>query len=345
MTYWARLDGDGPWLESELLVRSSAFELRPFAPAFDATRVPFDEVSLVEASDPVPDPGERTVVVHTTGGARIAVRGPAAGIASLESSLRYAEPDGPGAGSTRRSTALMAIGVVAVVALMALWTYHSNQHELAAKADERRASHGSTTTTTEPELPPARVEGATTVPTTTSPPGRSGSGPSRATSSTVPGPTVPGGSSTTVAPSVVDSVPPATTVPGIPPPAAGPTHVFTGTVTVRQAQDASAAAVCGGVKGLQDISTGAPVTVRDAAGQVVATGTLGACRFVPPDAAGIPQGGPASTAPLPQFDFAVPNVPESDRYTIEVAHYAPVDFTRSQFGSQPFWRVSLVIWL
>jgi hypothetical protein len=79
-------------------------------------------------------------------------------------------------------------------------------------------------------------------------------------------------------------------------------------------------AACVGTSGFEDITQGTQVTVYDAAGKVIATGSLG-------------QGAVNETeGPLPTgcaFVFSV-RVPASDYYGFEVSHRGKVTFTRSQ---------------
>lgn len=74
---------------------------------------------------------------------------------------------------------------------------------------------------------------------------------------------------------------------------------------------------CVGTNGYDDIAEGAPVTVYDAAGAIVATGRLGESEAL-------------DAAESCLFPFTVAEVPTSDFYQVEVANRGMVTFTAEQ---------------
>lgn len=77
---------------------------------------------------------------------------------------------------------------------------------------------------------------------------------------------------------------------------------------------------CSGSGGENDIVQGAAVTVYDAGGKVVGSGSLGSGRYASED----------STAPC-LFPFSVPNVPGGSKfYQVEVSHRGKVTFSADE---------------
>ncbi len=402
MTYWAREDPDGPWLESEVLVGATAVELRPLVGSVPSRLVDFDTLARVEDVGDDRDPTTRTVRVTSTDGTAVQVRGPVKGVGALVAAMQHVPPGGPPAaapappgavapGSVEESVAPVAvpvpppppavvvpsgefdvapaappgpdpdrvgwgavaatmtepvgddtgpdaevrgsgparmipaaIGVLVFVVALGFWNYRSNQQDLT-EASERRPERTARTEGAAVTEVPAQVEGATTVPSAPQP------------STTAPPATTP----TTTAPTTSTTKAPTTTV------AAAKGHTLSGTVAVQQAQHWDGIApACRGLGQLSDVTTGAPVTVQDASGRTVATGNLGACTFVVPGSE-LREGAPVvardgATGGYPRFDFQVAGLPESERYSVRVGRYDPVELRRDAFGSGS-WHMRMVI--
>jgi hypothetical protein len=83
---------------------------------------------------------------------------------------------------------------------------------------------------------------------------------------------------------------------------------------------------CAGSGGYNDIVKGAAVTVYDASGKVVATGSLGAGRYASQD----------STAPC-VFPVAVPGVPDGSKfYRVEVSHRGQITVSSAEAKAGKF---------
>jgi hypothetical protein len=96
----------------------------------------------------------------------------------------------------------------------------------------------------------------------------------------------------------------------------------TGTVTLTGPSVAAAGASCAGTGGYADVREGATVTIADAAGTVVATGTLGRARA----------DSPSSTSCA--FPFTVARVPSGSRfYLVEVGHHGAWTYSGAYLSS------------
>lgn len=133
---------------------------------------------------------------------------------------------------------------------------------------------------------------------------------------------------------------PAAAAPTPMPVAARPgTHLLTGTIELVGEWPGSVAVLgrqagdqCFGDGGYGDMFEGGAVTVRDATGQIIATGRLGMGTLA----------GPAvyqqdATCRLP---FTVADVPDADFYSVEVTHRGELSYSRADMESQG-WVLSL----
>ncbi len=371
MTYWARVDRDGPWFESDVLVGASTVEVRPLVESVPTRIIAFSAIDEVVDLGPGEDPLQRHLAVRGTDGGEVELRGSTQGAQSLLTALSAARADVPettalataavapepgpsepgpseqGPPDRRGSGRIYPVAVVATLAFivaLGFWNHASNQQELneiAAKdgssstttgdrssegrstearpSDDATTSSASTTSTTTTTAPPVTVLGASTVPSTEAPP-------------------------TTVAPPPTTARPTTTR-----PPAAAPAgaRLLTGTVALRQAQRWEAEPPeCRGVGALADVGVGTPVVVRAGSGNVIAEGALGGCRFVVPGTE-LAGGAPAvqtdgAAGGMPQFSLEIPDVADSDRYTVQVGRYDPVGFSRQEIGPGT-WRMRMVI--
>lgn len=364
MTYWARVDRDGPWFESDVLVGASSIEVRPLSGAAPTRMIAFGAIEEVQDLGPGEDPRQGGLFVRGIDGGEVELRGSLPAVQSLLAALPAAPPapaapaapaavgapgttatasslgPGPEADPARRGSGrIYPVAVVATLAFivaLGFWNHRSNQQELSEVAARDRAtsttseapstgtadrsttstSESTTTTTT---TVPATVQGASTVPTTPAAP-----------------------TTTAAAPTTIR---PTTTRP--PDPAPQGARLLTGTVALRQLQRWDATPPeCRGVGALADVGVGTTVVVRDAAGTVIAEGALGGCRFVVPGTE-LAGGAPAVQADgaaggMPQFTLEIPNVADSDRYTVQVGRYDPVGFSRQEIGPGT-WRMRMVI--
>jgi hypothetical protein len=320
MTYWAREDPDGPWLESEVLVGASAFELRPLAGPVPSRSIPFAALARVEELSTGADPSGRTIRVASTDGSAVLVRGPVNGMSALIGALGAARtaaaarppaplpahveppaaPDPVQRATPDEAPAPEAVGTVALAAV----AVGAGDDGTDEAADEPRGSSPL-------RLVPVAIgvlafiialgvwnyrsnqqdlredDGR-----------RVGHEDAEAPSTSAPGTTVPvqvegattvrpsttttttPAPTTTRAPSTTTTVPTTTTRPPAAP--AGP-RTLSGTVALQQLQQwTGIAPACRGLGALSDVSIGSTVTVQDGSGRTIATGTLGACTFVVP---------------------------------------------------------------
>lgn len=111
-------------------------------------------------------------------------------------------------------------------------------------------------------------------------------------------------------------------------------HDITGTMTLRDDESiyhatAQAKGLCLGMRGYDDLQTGAPVVVRDGTGATIATGSLGV--GISDQAAG------KCIWPVEVYD-----VPESDFYEIEVTHRGGLTYSAAEMERMD-WTVELSI--
>jgi hypothetical protein len=114
--------------------------------------------------------------------------------------------------------------------------------------------------------------------------------------------------------------------------------------------------VCFNGIGYEDVTTGAAVTIRDGAGSIVATTTLGGFVLVDtrPDTMQDMSGWDSKADPLRsdfplvdvilghcQFSFAA-DVPDAAFYSVEVAHRGAVNFSTDDL-SRASWTVALTV--
>lgn len=111
-------------------------------------------------------------------------------------------------------------------------------------------------------------------------------------------------------------------------------HTIKGTFYIVANRNTAYRSNCRGFSedGQGDIAVGASVTVRAANGHIVGVGSLDSCRFTDISSPG--QGRSLT------FGWRVSNVPDSDFYTIEVAHRGEVPFSRTQLA-RSHWQAHL----
>ncbi len=382
MTYWARVQRDGPWLESELLIRADSFEVRPLVATIPTRTVAYTTVTGVHDADTDPPAAERTVEIATSDDVVVGLRGPLHGIevlvaaftAEMESTPTPAptpvrvpapapaptptwahaptlapsdtRPAPPSAtrppeepttrdGPTGAAYAVAIVCAAVFIVLLGIWNHSSNQRELrdlAHRMHVKSTTPEITTSTPPPQVlgdttiapSPASPEPASTIPTTTPP-------PTTTTATTT----------TTTRPS---STHPATTTPPAVP--SGP-RLLLGAVSLRQVQHwTDTPPECRGLGQLSDVTVGTPVVVRDASGKPIALGTLGECQFVE-SGFELAQTTPkaqtdGAVGGIPRFTVEIPDIPDSDRYTVQVGRYDPVRFSRAEIGAGT-WRMQMLI--
>jgi hypothetical protein len=115
------------------------------------------------------------------------------------------------------------------------------------------------------------------------------------------------------------------------------THTLNGTVSLTDVGDLTLGTSpsiggtdgnCYGTGGYSDMAEGADVTVKDGAGKILATGSLGGGT-----------GSISNFASSCSFEFTV-QVPDADFYTVEVSHRGGVNFSHADLESKG-WTVSL----
>ena len=363
MTFWARLESQGPWLESDVVVRSDTFEVHPLVGTVPVRTVEIDGLTGVE-DGPAVGPDERVVTLHSDDGTRLQLRGSALGVSSLVAAMGpwpddttdddatdgdATDGDAPGSppaeagdpvdplapadraqGPRWRFPAVVA-GAAAFIVALGFWNHSANQQELRELAARKHPTTSAPTTSTTTQRPPP-----TAAPTTAllPPPEVLGTTTIRPPASTTV-PTRP----TTTAPRVPTTTAPIPTAPG--------TRLLIGSVSLRQVQHwGDTVPECRGVGQLSDVGTGTPVVVRNAEGAIIAEGTLGGCRFVAPGSE-LSASTPApqtdgSIGGIPRFDLQIADIADSSRYTVQVGRYDPVGFSRSEIGSG-VWRIRMVI--
>lgn len=363
MSFWARLENRGPWLESDVVVRSDTLEVHPLVGTVPVHSVEIDGLTGVE-DGPAVGPDERVVTLHSDDGTRLQLRGSALGVSSLVAAMgpwpdeqsdgeatdgeatdgdatdsppvEAGDPVDPPAPADRapgprwRFPAVVA-GAAAFIVALGFWNHSSNQQELRELAARKHPTTSAPATSTTTQRPPP-----TAAPTTAPlpPPEVLGTTTIRPPASTTV-PTRP----TTTAPRVPTTTAPIPTAPG--------TRLLIGSVSLRQVQHwGDTVPECRGVGQLSDVGTGTPVVVRNAEGATIAEGALGGCRFV---AAGseLSASTPApqtdgSIGGVPRFDLEIADIADSSRYSVQVGRYDPVGFSRSEIGSG-VWRIRMVI--
>jgi hypothetical protein len=106
-----------------------------------------------------------------------------------------------------------------------------------------------------------------------------------------------------------------------------PTHIVTGTFELAGSHQGGYGTVpCEGTGGYTDIREGAPVTLKDAAGTMIATSRL--------------EHG-SSSAPC-DFTFAFPNVVEMPFYTVEVSHRGGLTYSLAEMKATG-WTFALTL--
>jgi hypothetical protein len=118
------------------------------------------------------------------------------------------------------------------------------------------------------------------------------------------------------------------------------THSLIGTLTLRDGYTGGGCCVgggwipCSGSGGYSDITSGAPVTVRDANSTIIAAGRLrGSMEFLTAS----PESGPGCV-----FDFRVDNVPDTAFYVVEVTHRGGLTYSREDL-IQKGWAVAVFL--
>lgn len=114
--------------------------------------------------------------------------------------------------------------------------------------------------------------------------------------------------------------------------ACGGSQTLHGTITLTSSSGVSHSGTkCNGTGGYDDLTGGAPVTVKNENGSVIATGSLD-------------EGVSDTTYPTVSchFSFTIPNLPDAKFYSIEVTHRGALTYSQDQLKSKD-WKVDLSI--
>lgn len=213
----------------------------------------------------------------------------------------------------RRKPVLLAVGVtVALLALGMAFTGDGADGVLGTGAPFAGAlvRDGASATTSATTPAPGSAPTATT---TTAPRTTGATMPSAAFASPMPALLAMPPVGIAPGPATAATEPPTTSSPPV------ARHDVAGTVFVDSYMDLSPVTSCGGKGEFSGFQTGAEVEVTDGAGQVLATGTLGGCRWMEGQACPECPGDGAIVRAKPLFDFEVPGLPEAPSYVFRVS--------------------------
>jgi hypothetical protein len=111
---------------------------------------------------------------------------------------------------------------------------------------------------------------------------------------------------------------------------------MTGSVILYQSANGPEGSMCHGYEGYADIDAGTQVTVRDNAGTILATGSLGPGRS---ESAGPPQQGIQIYWCRFPID-PIPGITKSPVYTVEVSHRGQVNFSYEKLQANG-WKAEM----
>lgn len=92
-----------------------------------------------------------------------------------------------------------------------------------------------------------------------------------------------------------------------------------------------AAGSCSGSGGYDDLTAGAPVTVKNESGSIIATGTLDE---------GVSD--PAYPTVACDFAFTISNLPDAKFYSVEVSHRGALTYSKDELNAKG-WKIAATI--
>ena len=114
--------------------------------------------------------------------------------------------------------------------------------------------------------------------------------------------------------------------------AAAPTHQLDGTIHLTTSGGLTrSGASCAGTGGYEDFQAGTPVTVKNEAGTIIASGALGS---------GVSD--PVYPTVACNFAFTVKGVPQAKFYSVEVSHRGAITYSAADLAAKN-WKVTLSI--
>ncbi len=235
-----------------------------------------------------------------------------------------------------RKSVLVAAGVTAALLALGMFFADDGADGIIDTATPLAvgALHQVALPTTTDTTPLAKVAGATTTAprtTPTTPPLVAFVSPPPAVP-VIPPAGTPAGPGTLA----VTGTDPATTTPPV------ARHDLAGTLFVDSYVDLSLVPACGGKGEFSGFQTGAEVAVTDGTGQVLATGTLGGCRWMEGQGCAECPGDAAFERAKPLFDFEVPELPEAPTYVFRVNWKAWPPISLSDLQAT-VWTVDLTV--